>query len=120
MRYVVQTWWQEEGAERDPKIHGFYAFKESAEHAGQMLTKANGREQFRMFSVLEVTHPGPQTLSEWLMKVREEIERQFTAVYNVDEDKFYDSDHYFSADADDAANAAYKGAKIAMQLLEVQ
>lgn len=119
MRFIVSTWWQEAGKDPEPHHYGFFSFEKSAEHVGEMLTKPGGTEEHRLYEVREVISPGPSSLSEWLLKVRAEIEHQYGAYYSVDADKFYD----YGLNAgfeDDAANAAYDGAKIAMQLLEVQ
>jgi hypothetical protein len=122
MQYVIGTSHDSEDNtfREGPRFYGFFSFKEGAYHVGEKLTQDGGPEAGRMFDVHEVIHPGPSSLAEWLMKVREEIERQFTAFYDVNDDKFYDNPVVAFRDEDEPANAAYKGAKIAMQLLEVQ
>lgn len=121
MRFMIETFQNsDEGFREESKFYGFFSFAESAVHTAQTLTKVGGAEAGRMFDVHEILHPGPASLSEWLMKVREQIEHQFGAYYNVDDDTFYETSFCEDGDEEDRANAAYKGAKLAMQLLEVQ
>lgn len=119
MQYVIETRWDDDApVPQERRFYGFFSFKEGANHAGEKLTQEGGLESDRLFEVHAVGHPGPRSLSEWLLMVRRQIEDQLCTTYNVNDDKFYET--WTFEDEDDRANAAYKGAKIAMQLLEVQ
>jgi hypothetical protein len=101
-----------------PRFYGLFAFKEGANHAGEKLTKPGGAEADRTFEVHTLIHPGPNNLSEWVFMVRRTIEENYQARYDVDLDKFFDLG---SGPVEDVpANYAYNGAKLAMQLLQVQ
>lgn len=120
MRYVIETRHPDaETTKREARFYGFYAFRETAEYRGAQLTHPEAYEAGREYEVHEVSSAGPKTQAEWLFKVRREIERQFNVVYDVDDDSFLKNVGH-DAVYDVSAQAAYKGAKIAMQLLEVQ
>lgn len=122
MQYIVETHdgtLEDSPSREESRFYGLFSFKESAEHAGEMVTKAGGSEAGRAFDVRELIHPGPSTLAEWLQLVRVQIEHYYSARYDVDLDTFGENPAHGSAE-DESANAAYYGAKLAMQLLQVQ
>lgn len=110
MRYIVQTLTKNEG-ELVTTFYGLFSFKESAEHAGSKLAEN--------YEVHALQHAGPTSLAEWALAVRVQIEQRYGAHYDVDDDTFYDTIHPDSTE-DAPANYAYQGAKLAMQLLQVQ
>lgn len=123
MKYIVETSHDSEDNTmyEPPRFYGFFSFKESANHAGSLLTAKNGPEADRMFAVQEVNSTGPDSLAQWLQLVIPEIERQYGAYYHVTADTFLDfAGGDPDCDYDERAVAAYKGAKLAMQLLQVK
>lgn len=123
MQYIVETHdgtLEDSPSRQESRFYGLFSFKESAEHVGEMVTKAGGVEANRAFDVRELIHPGPSTLAEWLQLVRVQIEHNYRALYNVDADIFSEVGSGQELVQHQSANSAYFGAKLAMQLLQVQ